>query len=278
MTGNTPNLYSLATRFLSNVPSLLLAITFGNLVCNLPAQAKDGEGMSVALFVDKGASTPAKKNFKRLLSNSDFSWKTVEGSDIENGCLKRYDALIVPGGSAEKEARSMGREAREEVRRFVREGGIYLGVCAGAYLSSKAKDNDLGLIPVSTLDQEHWFRTANGTDVKVELTERGTEVFGLDRKNLEILYENGPIFGQPFEGSTEPITPLGYYRSEVVAEGGKRGVMLGAPIGFLAHYGSGTVLALSPHPEKTPHLGHILMHAVKWMYEHRLPAAQGGKK
>ena len=225
--------------------------------------------MSVALFVDKGASAPAKKNFKRLLYNSDFSWKAVEGSDIENGCLKDYDALIVPGGSALKEARSMGREAREEVRRFVRNGGIYLGVCAGAYLSSKAKENDLGLIPVSTLDQAHWFRTQDGTDVKVELTDRGMEVFGLDRKDVEILYENGPIFGPPLEDAKESLTPLGYYRSEVVAEGGKRGVMLGAPAAILARYGRGTVLALSPHPEKTPHLGHILLHALRWMYDHK---------
>ncbi len=277
MIGNTPNPSYFATCILKSVPLLLMAITFINQVFYLPAEAKDGQTMSVALFVDKGASAPAKKNFKRLLSNSDFSWKTVEGSDIESGRLKRYDALIVPGGSAQKEARSMGREAREEVRRFIREGGIYLGVCAGAYLSSKAKDKDLGLIPVSTLDQEHWFRTPNGTDVKVELTDRGMEVFGASRKDLEILYENGPIFSQPFEGSNEPITPLGYFRSEVVAEGGKRGVMLGAPIGFLAHYGRGTVLALSPHPEKTPHLGHILMHALQWMYQHQVTGVQEGK-
>jgi glutamine amidotransferase PdxT len=256
---------------------LILAIFISNGIFILPSWSK-GQTMSVALFVDKGASVPAKKNFKRLLYNSDFSWKTVEGPDIENGCLKDYDALIVPGGSALKEARSMGPAAREEVRRFVRDGGIYLGVCAGAYLSTKAKENDLGLIPVNTLDQEHWFRTPDGTDVKVELTEHGMEVFGLERKEVDILYENGPIFGPPLESAKEPMTPLAFYRSEVVAEGGKRGVMLGAPAAILARYGRGTVLALSPHPEKTPHLGHIIIHALRWMYNQKEQPSQEDKR
>jgi putative intracellular protease/amidase len=248
---------------ISLLPALLLSV-----LITLPSLAEEHQ-LSVAIFVDRGASAPAKANFKRLLGNSNFRWKCIEGADIEDGCLKNFDALIVPGGSALKESRSMGPEAREEVRRFVRDGGIYLGVCAGAYLSSKAKENDLGLLPLSTVDQKHWFRVKDGTPVKVELTQPGMDVFGLDKRDIEIVYENGPIFGPPLEKTDDSFAPLGYYRSEVVAPGGERGVMLGAPAAVLSRYGRGCVLAISPHPEKTHGKGWIILHALQWMYEHR---------
>jgi hypothetical protein len=153
-----------------------------------------------------------------------------------------------------------------------------MGVCAGAYLSSKAKDNDLGLLPLTTRDQKHWFRVKDGTPVKVELTRPGMEVFGLENSDVKIVYENGPIFGPPIEKTGDSFTPLGYYRSEVVADGGERGVMLGAPAAILSKYGKGSVLAISPHPEKTPGMGHILLHALRWMYEHRETPEQGRSK
>lgn len=229
-----------------------------------------GQKIKVALYIGRGASDVSKRIFKSVLENSeDIVCTCLYGDDIASGALKSFDALIVPGGSAGQDARSMGAEARQEVRRFVREGGIYMGVCAGAYLASKARDNYLGLIPLTTLDQKHWFRTADGTEVDVELTPAGMEVFGLKKRNISILYENGPIFAPPAEKPDDSLTPLGFYRSEVVADGGERGVMLGAPAMVLARYGGGIVLAISPHPEKTDGLRRVELHALRWLYDHR---------
>lgn len=250
-------------------------ILLGSFVLNQtfagPAYAQERK-IKVALFIDNGASIPARKAFRKEFRDSDdgaITHREVNGDDIANGALKNFDALVVPGGSAAKEARSMGAEARNEVRRFVKEGGIYLGVCAGAYLSSQAKDNDLGLIPLKTVDPEHWYRVSDGTPVDVELTQLGMEVFGIQRPNIKIIYENGPIFAAPMQEPNDGLTPLGFYRSEVVARGGKRGLMLGAPSMILARYGQGIVLAISPHPEKTPGLKEIELHAIHWMYDHK---------
>lgn len=257
----------------SSVIAILVSIFL--LQLGIPAQGDDyTRKMRVALYVDSGASTPAKANFKKLLSRSErIDWQCIFGDDIGSGALTNFDALIVPGGSAQKQANSMGAEARDEVRRFVREGGIYLGVCAGAYLSSEAKRNDLALLPISTLDQEHWYRVDDGTPVDVELTPTGMDVFGLKDGRVRIIYENGPIFGQPIEKTDPSFTPLGFYRSEVVARGGERGVMLGAPSMLFSRYGKGLVLAISPHPEKTEGLGWIILHALEWMYQHRTTEA-----
>jgi putative intracellular protease/amidase len=226
--------------------------------------------IKVALFEDRGASAPAKRNFETVLSNSDdIQFQTIYGDDIADGSLQGFDALIMPGGSASKQAISLGPQARAEVRRFVRDGGIYMGVCAGAYLSSEAQDNYLALLPLTTLDQKHWYRVDDGTPVNVELTPAGMDVFGVNTRNINIVYENGPIFAPPTQKVDDSFTPLGFFRSEVVADGGQRGVMLGAPAMILSRYGRGIVLAISPHPEKTPGLKQMITRALRWMYEHR---------
>jgi putative intracellular protease/amidase len=223
--------------------------------------------LRVALYVDGGTS--ASEFRKEFRNSDDILWKSIDGEDIRNGVLRNFDALVVPGGRARKEAESMGADSREEVRRFVNEGGIYMGVCAGAYLASQARDTYLGLLPLKTLDQEHWYRVDDMTPLDVDLTPAGMEILGVNHRNIRILYENGPIFAPLNEKSNGSLIPLGFFRSEVVEDGGRPGVMLGAPAMVLSRYGQGMVLAISPHPEETPGLKNSEVHALHWLYDHR---------
>lgn len=253
--------------------NLRILILLPLLLCQLgaaPAAKAEPGVLRVALFVGKGASDRAKRNFKRLLASSDsVQYQSILGEDIRSGALKDFDAIVVPGGSAAKEAVSMGPEARSEVRRFIEEGGVYLGVCAGAYLATRLRDNYLGFLPLKTRDPEHWYRVDDATDVEVELTQEGAEVFGLDTRRIKLAYENGPIFGPPEEAVNESFRPLGFFRSEVVASGGERGVMLDAPAMLLTRYGRGIVLAISPHPELTAGKHKMILNALAWLYDHR---------
>jgi glutamine amidotransferase-like uncharacterized protein len=235
-----------------------------------PLASAEAAKMRVAFYVDKGASASSQQEFKREFAHGDdIDCTNVYGEDIRNGTLKNFDALVVPGGSAGMEARSMGTEAREEVRRFVKDGGIYMGVCAGAYLASRQSDSYLGLLPLRTLDSSHWYRVSDGVRVDVELTPLGMEVFGLSQRAVRIVYENGPIFALPETPPDQSFAVLGTFRSEVVASDGEPGVMIGAPASILCRYGRGIVLILSPHPEATPGLKLIELHALHWLYDHR---------
>lgn len=245
--------------------NLIATLILMMLLWSAPSRAADGS-VKVALFVGRGASEPAKKAFKReFRADENIEFHCVFGDDVRNGVLKDYDAFVVPGGSANKDALSLGAEAREEVKRFVAAGGIYMGVCAGAYLSSQVNEKYLGLIPLKTADPSHWYRT-DGTPVEVELTALGQEIFGTKQDRIRVKYENGPIFAAPEGKPNDDLTPLGFFRSEVVADGGRRGVMLGAPAAILARYGKGLVLVLSPHPEETPGLHFMEPHALRWLY------------
>ncbi|MBX9720255.1 MAG: DJ-1/PfpI family protein, partial [Candidatus Obscuribacterales bacterium] len=198
------------------------------LISTLPCPVLAGQSkIKVAIFVGRGAqASEFRKEFDR--SDDDYiDYETVIGEDIRDGYLNKFDAILVPGGSAKREALSMGLKARDEVRRFVKEGGIYMGVCAGAYLASEQGDLDLALIPLSTADSDHWYRVDDMTPVDVELTPAGMDIFGIPKPYVKIGYENGPIFKLPAPRPDMNFCPVGFFRSEVVGDGGERGVMRG---------------------------------------------------
>jgi glutamine amidotransferase PdxT len=230
------------------------------------AQPAWAQRLKIGLFVDRGAEAI---DFKKEFSRSNDICKYLSGDEIRDGALRNFDVLVVPGGSASVESMSMGVGARDQIRRFVHDGGIYMGVCAGAYLASQMKNFYLGFLPVKTRDEGHWNRTARAPLIPVELTPAGMDIFGIKDKIVRIKYKNGPIFSVPSELGKDSLTPLGYFRDEVVASGGERGVMKGAPFAIMSKYGRGTVLVISPHPEETDRLRTAELHAIHWLYSHR---------
>lgn len=249
------------------VGTLLGTFNFSPLVA-----AQQAQRIRVALFIDDGTEAGEfKKEFRRN-DDESITYKKIDGADVRNGALNDFDVFLMPGGSARGEAHGLGKEGQEKLVRFIENGGIYMGVCAGAYLVSSERRSDLGLLPLTCPDGDHWFRVNpdNEASVQVELTPAGQEIFGIDRSPVKITYCNGPIFSLPKERSGQNnLVPLGFFRSEVVADGGTPGVMLGAPAMILARYGKGVILAISPHPEETPGLKQVELHAIRWLYEHR---------
>lgn len=233
-------------------------ITFFLLCVFFSLQAE--EKIRVALFLDKGAH-PRDTLLFALKSAPDMSVVILDGEEIREGDLKEIDLLLVPGGSARREAISMKESGRQEVRNFVANGGLYMGICAGCYLLTESSPTDLGLLPLKTVDR-HWQR-GKGV-LPVELTSLGNEIFGTNQKMVYILYHNGPVIE-----NSPVITPLGFFRGELVARGGKHGLMVGAPAMFIGRFGKGIVLGISPHPEANPHQVFMELNAIRWMYKHR---------
>ena len=77
------------------------------------------------------------------VSATGVPFRVLKGLDIAQTGLSGK-MLIVPGGSARRKADALGPEGAQAVRRFVEEGGKYLGFCGGAGL---ALADGLGLCP-----------------------------------------------------------------------------------------------------------------------------------
>jgi putative intracellular protease/amidase len=74
-------------------------------------------------------------SFKALCAGR-LSFDLVRSDDIRKGVLRDYAMLFVPGGWASNKMKSLDDEGTAEIRRFVREGGSYLGFCGGAGLAT----------------------------------------------------------------------------------------------------------------------------------------------
>ena len=72
-------------------------------------------------------------------------------NDIQTGGLDTCDVLAMSGGDTFAIAQGLGPAGADHLRRFIEDGGLYMGSCAGAYLplrSSKEHLNLFNFVPV----------------------------------------------------------------------------------------------------------------------------------
>jgi hypothetical protein len=200
----------------------------------------------------------------------------------DQSVLGQLDTLVFPGGSGSAQDKAIGEERRRDVRDFVRQGGGIVGICAGAYLCSSHYDWSLDLMNAAvfntTLDipgqgrKSMWYR-GPATDVEVALTERESEVLGVEGTQL-IRYHNRPILSRGEAADLPAYVPLAHFRSENGLYPQQKNTMIGAPAVVFAQYGAGRVLAISPHFESTPDSKHVVERAVRHV-QRTTPPARG---
>ena len=222
----------------------------------------------VAVYQGPGAG-PSRANLINALGAAkggpalQISHLTPE--DIRSGKLQDFDVLIHPGGSGGGQGRALEVKGREAEREFVRNGGGFIGICAGAYLATDDYEWSLGLIEARAIDRKHWAR-GTGT-VEVELSPAAKEFFGAGDKRLSIHYAQGPLLGR--REWDNPLAPeyesLGLYRTEIAKKGAPEGIMAGTSAIVRANFAKGRVFVFSPHPELTDGLGFMVERAVAWV-------------
>lgn len=180
-------------------------------------------------------------------------WATVD--------LKPYNLVIFSGGSGSAQAKSIGEEGRKNVKEYVRNGGGYLGVCAGAYLACANFEWSLGIINAATVSPK-WRRGQGFMDL--ELSDEGRKIIGDVSGTFKCRYHNGPIIKPAGKDDLPAYTPLCFFRTEICEYDAPKGVMINSPSHAMATFGKGRVFISSPHPENTPGLENFIPHAILW--------------
>jgi glutamine amidotransferase-like uncharacterized protein len=168
--------------------------------------------------------------------------------------LEGFDVLLISGGWVDTFHPNWNRE---DIRAFVRDGGGYVGICAGEILAIEGVVDDpffgyyegLEIAPNVTREQPEWVGSRN-----IRFTREGAEALGM-AGDLRVLHWNGSIlrykseppggkqilatFGGNQEDLENPAHGKDLWRTDW--EGG------GAIIGDF--FGKGRVLLCSPHPE-----------------------------
>jgi hypothetical protein len=171
------------------------------------------------------------------------------------------DVVVFPGGSGSAQSKGLGGKGMESVRAFVKEGGGYVGICAGAYLACSSFDWGLGILNAGTVSPK-WRRGQAMLDL--ECTAEAVPVLGEVRGIFRVRYNNGPILKPWTRPDLPPYTPLTLFRTEVAEHGAPEGVQINSPGHAIATFGRGRVFVSSPHPENTPGLEFLIPRAVFW--------------
>ncbi|MBN1911510.1 MAG: succinylglutamate desuccinylase/aspartoacylase family protein [Pirellulales bacterium] len=224
--------------------------------------------LAVALYDAEGTGGKGVPALTRLLSHKPHVWLVHVGpTELTDPVLAQFDLIVFPGGSGSAQAKAIGEKGRQAVVQFVQRGGSYLGICAGAYLATSKFSWGLKILDAQTVSPK-WNR-GQGT-VKVEMSPEGSRMLRWKKKDMDVLYHNGPILmGAGLEALPDYQT-LATFRSEVAKHGSPPGIMINSPAIVAARFGKGRVLCTSPHFDNGPHEA-ILWHAIQWLTKRNQP-------
>lgn len=226
--------------------------------------AKSADPVRVAIYDHSTEGvTGGTTNLKRILiSEAGFESVRVTPQEIRGGILKDFDVLIMPGGSGSKQAAMLEDTGRDKVREFVKAGGGYVGICAGAYLASSHYEWSLGIINAKVWDRSHWAR-GTGT-VSLCLSPSGCKVLENEGEKLEVYYGQGPLLVPNNDPNLPGYEVLATYETEIAKKGAPEQAMVGTHAIIRTMYGEGRVICCSPHPEKPEGPNSIMAEAVRW--------------
>lgn len=232
----------------------------------LPARAAEPDIVRVAILSGEGVSAGAPQKVAKCFDEEkSFAIDEISGKDIQAGALERYDVLICPGGSGSGQAKALGKEGRDRVHQFVKDGGGFVGICAGAYLASAEYPWALKLLDAKVVDDEHW---ARGTgEVVLELPKSGQVALHADRTQVPIAYENGPLLAPAKNSQIPDFESLATFASEIRENDAPVGIMKGTTAIARGKLGQGRVVCFSPHPERSKECQRFVVAMVRWAGE-----------
>ncbi|WP_254510517.1 BPL-N domain-containing protein [Anatilimnocola floriformis] len=218
--------------------------------------------IAVAVYDDLGATSSKEKLITALGKSDRFEVTRLKAEDIRAGKLADHLVVMLPGGSSNTQGATLGEEGREEIRKFVRGGGGYIGICAGAYLATNDYDWSLHILNAKVIDRRHWARGV--ADLELSFDEGSKYLLGVPTDRLILHYHQGPLLAQAGKDGLPEYRELAKFETEVAKNGAPTGVMVGTTAIAAADFGMGRVLCFSPHPELTKDQEAMVHRSVEW--------------
>jgi len=194
--------------------------------------------LSVAIYNDTGVWRSGIDALELYLKSRGINFTLINATSIKDGALKNYNILIMPGGWAYDYWLALGPKGNEMIKNFVKDGGGYLGICAGAYYASGAimweasiYHYSLGIANLVAIGPKKGYHWPAEVMLRVNSTEEGIK-WGLN-KTFVVVYIGGPEFGY----LSKNITVLAVYGDD------------GKPAIVLARYDKGKVALSGVHLE-----------------------------
>ena len=228
-----------------------------------PPETISDKIIHVAIYQDSGTPDLSAQVVDNALKISpSFVTKRVDAEDIRGNGLAGMDVLVQPGGSGSAQAKKLEPLGRDKIRQFVKDGGGYVGICAGSYLATSYYSWSLHILNADVVDSKHWARGKG--DVELKFSPMGEKLLDQDKDSVTCLYHQGPLLCPGHEDGLPAYEPIATFATEVAKNGAPPGIMLGTTAMARGIFGKGHVVAISPHPEKTDGLDNIVRRTVEW--------------
>lgn len=129
------------------------------------------------IYIYTGTGAYQARDVEGCLAVFDIDYERICEHDFAK--LGPADICVVPGGAIRSYLKAWNEPIREQLKNFVANGGVYIGICAGAYVAGATFDGSEGL---SAVPASFVYRKRQGFPVAV--TASG------DR--FEVIDENAP--------------------------------------------------------------------------------------
>lgn len=229
---------------------ILIAIYFT--ICAFTQKNAFAEDRNIIyVYSDEGVSdeslTHTMSTFKTILRKYDV--KTIDAQQVKNGLWSKNAALFVmPGGADSPYAKKLNGYGNNIIKKYVMDGGAFLGICAGAYYGSSYVEFDKnGSLEILGNRELVFFRGKSigpvlaPYDYKTQSGSRAAKIHVILDNPLDVLvfYNGGGFFEDAEQYSNTKV--IGIYENNL-------------PAIILVHYGKGRVLLSGVHFEYDPFL------------------------
>ena len=228
------------------------------------ASCKAVAPLKVGVYADRGPGGIGAVEWFRLVDESpEMELHLLDGAAVRAGALDGLDLLIMPGGSSVTEFQTLGTNGVERMKAFVRNGGGYVGTCAGCCLLMDGPKKRARMMPWNSSGSEGhtMFPTVN-------LNAKGAKALGLKEGPHVMRYHGGP-FLQPTTNviADSHMEIWGTFDAEATFKGRinpkKKMYGSGAVVG--GTYGKGRVFVTSAHPEYFNGTLYVIEAALKYV-------------
>lgn len=207
-------------------------------------KAYTGKKIKTGFYIDKGSQGGGVMHLARLLSYSpQIELTLLKGEDLRKGKLNGLDMIVMPGGSSETQMKTMAPEGVKALQDFVRNGGKYVGICAGFHITLNRPER-AQLMPYT------YIREAVGArgDVQIEFTKEAMKTLDLKKSKYMVRYSRGPV-AKAAQWNKGTCKTFALYKSSIGPINREGKSFFNTPAMIAGTYGKGKVIATSFHPE-----------------------------
>jgi len=190
----------------------------------------DSELLGTIVGVYAGPAAVRAPDAAAALSVAGIRHRLLAPEDVRQGDFKNCSPLLMPGGRTAEMMAALGDDGIGNIRRFVADGGGYVGICAGTYMAAEhvevpGRPPGLGLLSIENQRRQ-------GQGLRTIAVAAPDHPLAKDcPPEVRLWYQNGPEIG-PGPG----VRVVARYQD-------------GAAAVVCGRHGKGNVVLFGPHPE-----------------------------